>query len=302
MRVLHASAVRRAVGWTDAVAALRAALAGGLDPEDEPARASYPLGAGEVMVMPSGNGDVAGVKLVSVVAANPTRGLPRVHGVYVLFAAATLAPVAVLDGAALTALRTPAVSALGVDLVAPAGVRRLVVFGSGPQAHGHVHALRAVRPIDDVQVVGRDPARTAAFVELLRADGIAASVAGPDAVAGADIVACCTTARTPLFAGSALPDHAVVVAVGSHEPDAREVDSQTVSRGALVESRASALTEAGEIVAAVAEGLIRAEELTTFADLVHGRSTARPGLIKTVGMAWEDLVVAATIVEALERA
>jgi ornithine cyclodeaminase/alanine dehydrogenase-like protein (mu-crystallin family) len=297
--VLDATQVTGAVGWTDAVAALRAALAAGLDPEAEPARASFGLGAGEVLVMPSGTDRVAGVKLVSIAAHNPVRGLPRIHGVYVLFAAATLVPIAVLDGAALTSLRTPAVSALGVDLVAPAAARRLVVFGTGPQAYGHVQALRAVRPIETVRVVGRDPARTAAFVERLCTEGIAAAAGDATAVAEADVVACCTTARTPLFVGRLLPDHAVVVAVGSHEPGAREVDGETVRRcGALVESHASATSEAGDIVQALAEGAIEADDLVTLADLVRGASTARPRLVKTVGMGWEDLVVAAAVVDA----
>jgi ornithine cyclodeaminase len=302
--LLDAGQVTGAVGWADAVGALRAALAAGLDPEAEPARVSFGVGTGEILVMPSGSDRVAGVKLVSIAPDNPGHGLPRIHGVYILFDTATLVPVAVLDGAALTLLRTPAVSALAVDLVAPAAVRRLVVFGTGPQAHGHVHALRAVRPIETVRVVGRDPARTAAFVERLSAEGIAAAVGGVDAVAQADLVACCTTARTPLFAGGLLPDHAVVVAVGSHEPGAREVDGETVGRcGALVESRAVATSEAGDIVRAMAEGAIGAEHLVTLADLVRGAGTARPRLVKTVGMGWEDLVVAAAVVEALsERA
>jgi ornithine cyclodeaminase len=300
--MLDARHVTGALRGADAVAALRAALRAGLDPETEPARSSFGVGTGEILLMPSGTNRVAGVKLVSIAPGNPALGLPRIHGVYVLFDAATLVPVAVLDGAALTALRTPAVSALGVDLLAPPTARRLVVFGTGPQAHGHVHALRAVRPVEDVRVVGRERARTAAFVDRLRAEGIVAAAAAPEAVATADLVACCTTARTPLFAGRLLPDHAVVVAIGSHEPAAREVDGETVRRcGALVESRAAATREAGDIVQAMAEGAIAVGDLVSLADLVRGSRAARPRLLKTVGMGWEDLVVAAAVVDALKE-
>jgi ornithine cyclodeaminase len=283
-------------GFPRALAALRQALANGLDPESEPPRGSVRLGGGEVLIMPSSAGPVAGIKLVSIVPGNPSRGLPRIHGVYVLFDAETLAPRALLDGAALTSLRTPAVSALGVDLVAPPDARRLVVFGTGPQAFGHVRALRAIRPLDSVQVIGRDPSRLAEFVRSLGPD---AEAAGPSAVADADIVACCTTARTPLFPGTLLAPHAVVVAVGSHEPDAREVDTETVRRcGALVESRAAATREAGDVMHAIAGGAIGEDELVTFSDLVRGATPARPRLIKTVGMGWEDLVIAAAVVDA----
>jgi ornithine cyclodeaminase/alanine dehydrogenase-like protein (mu-crystallin family) len=302
------------LGFTGAISALRGALSDGLDPEAEPPRVPIQLGGGEILVMPSGGNRTAGVKLVTVAPGNPAKGLPRIHGVYVVFDAETLVPRAVLDGAALTALRTPAVSALGVDLVAPAGARRLVVFGTGPQARGHIEALRTVRPIDEVRVVGRDPARTAAFARQMGAEA-----ADAKAVADADIVACCTTAREPLFPGELLGPETVVVAVGSHEPAAREVDTDTVRRcGALVESRAVAVREAGDVIHALDAGAITPDALVTFAEVIRGAGRDRsrppnpdqprlietprlirtPRLIKTVGMGWEDLVIATAVVEA----
>jgi ornithine cyclodeaminase/alanine dehydrogenase-like protein (mu-crystallin family) len=297
-----AERVQQALDFRGAVEALRSALAAGLDPETEPERVRFALGGGEILAMPSGDERVAGVKLLGMAPGNPALGLPRINGVYVLFDAATLVPRAILDGAALTSLRTPAVSALGVDLVAPPDARRLVVFGTGPQATGHVRALRAVRPIDSVRVVGRDPARTASFAAGLRIEGLDAEVADPSAVAGADLIACCTTAREPLFRGELLPPTAVVVAVGSHEPDAREVDTETVRRcGALVESRRVAAREGGEVIRAVAEGAITPDELVTLAELARDPARPRPRLVKTVGMGWQDLVVAAAVVNAGQR-
>jgi len=295
LRLLDAEQIA-ALGWREAVAALRAALEAGLDPDAEPARVAFGFAGGEVLAMPSGSDRVAGVKLVGIAPGNPARGLPRIHGVYVVFDAETLAPTALLDGIALTSLRTPAVSALGVDLVAPADASRLVVFGTGPQAYGHVHALRAIRPLTSVLIVGRDRGRAEALASRLRAEGVTAEPGDRDAVGQADLVACCTTARTPLFDDAALPGHAVVVAVGSHEPAAREVGSDTVRRcGALVESRTAATTEAGEIVRAVADGVLDPADLVTFADLVRGATARRPRLVKTVGMGWEDLAVAEAV-------
>ena len=157
--------------------------------------------------MPSATAAHAVVKLVTV------GGEPRIQGVCVVFDAATLAPVALVDGIALTNVRTPAVSALAVRALAAPDARRLLVFGRGPQAHGHVEAIRAVRPIEHVDMVGRD------------ADGV------DDLVAAADVVCCATTAREPLFDGSLVADHATVVAIGSHEPDAREVDDALAAPG-----------------------------------------------------------------------
>ena len=108
---------------------------------------------------------------------------------------------------------------------------------------------------------------------------------------------CATTARRPLFDGSLVRDGAVVIAVGSHEPEAREVDSALVARSVVVvESRASALREAGDVLGAIADGAVPADGgiAGDLADLVAGRVPldGRPRLFKSVGEAWEDLVVA----------
>jgi ornithine cyclodeaminase/alanine dehydrogenase-like protein (mu-crystallin family) len=271
---LSGADVERLLGVTAAADALEAALLAGLDPEAEPPRGVVAIGGGELLVMPAAVGSHAAVKLVTV------GGEPRVQGVCVVFDAGTLAPVALIDGIALTNLRTPAVSALAVRRLAVQDARRLLVFGRGPQAHAHVAAIRAVRPIEHVEMVGRDAGDVSAFV------------------AAADIVCCATTAREPLFDGALVADHATVVAIGSHEPDAREVDDTLAGRATVVvESRGSALREAGDVIAAG----IPESDLVTLADLVRGGATAdpaRPRLFKSTGMAWEDAVVAAALTAA----
>lgn len=290
-----AAAVRAALSWPAAVAALRDALRGGLDPEAEPARTATPFGAGELLTMPSTGARYAGVKLATVAPA----GVPRIQGVYVLFDAASLAPVALLDGPALTALRTPALSALGVDLLAPTEAHRLVVFGSGPQAHGHVHALRAVRPVDSVVLVGRDPGHLAALIDRLAAEGVTARAGRPAEVADADLVVCATSSPQPVFPGRLLSPDAVVVACGSHHPDRRELDADAFrGRGVLVESVTAAGREAGDVIKAVAAGALRPAELVPLASLVRDATDARPRVFKTVGMGWQDLVLADAVVAA----
>jgi ornithine cyclodeaminase/alanine dehydrogenase-like protein (mu-crystallin family) len=260
----------------EAADALEAALAGGLDPDAGPARSAVPVGDGELLVMPAAAGGYAAVKLVTV---GPRE--PRIQGVCVLFDAGTLAPVALLDGIALTTLRTPAVSALVVRRLAAAGASRLVVFGRGPQARAHAEAVAAVRPIRHVELLGRD---TEGRNEL---------------VAAADVICCCTTAREPLFDGRLVADHACVVAIGSHEPAARETDDALAGRATVVvESRASALREAGDVIGAVEAGALDAGELVTLRELVAGfEPPPGPRLFKSTGMAWEDAVVAAAAYE-----
>jgi ornithine cyclodeaminase len=302
---IDADTIARLLPMGAAVDALEAALLAGLDPEADPPRTASPApGApgGQLLLMPSATASYAGVKLATVAPDNPGRGLPRIQGAYVLFDGATLGPLALLDGIALTSLRTPAVSALAVRHLAVPEARRLVVFGTGPQAWGHVEAMRAVRPVEHVDIVGRDPGRIAGFAAACEAAGLSAAAATPDAVAAADLVCCCTSARAPLFDGALLPPHATVVAVGSHEPGAREVDDQSVGRAGavVVEARSAALREAGDVIQAVAAGAFDASRLATLAELVRGQVTVpegRPRLFKSVGMAWEDLVTAAAVHE-----
>ena len=281
---LDAAALAAALPPAVAVDALERALRAGADPGADPPRTAVPGAGGELLVMPSTAAGGFAVKLVTV---GPAGRQPRVQGVLVLFDAATLAPAALVDGAALTAVRTPAVSALAVRHLAAPDACRLVVFGTGPQGEGHVAALRAVRPVADVVIVGRDRSRAAALAD--RCGGRVGSAAD---VEGADLVVCATTAREPLFDGRLVADHACVVAVGSHEPTAREVDAGLVHRSrVVVEDVATALREAGDLVLAG----VPAERLQPLAELVRGgpRPHRGPSLVKTVGMAWEDAVLAA---------
>jgi ornithine cyclodeaminase/alanine dehydrogenase-like protein (mu-crystallin family) len=296
---LHAAAVSRLLPMVDAIDALEVALRHGLDPEADPQRTVVPVAAGQILLMPSATQRYAGVKLVTVAPGNAEHGLPRIQGVYVLLDGQTLAPLTLVDGIALTSLRTPAVSAVAVRQLAVADAHRLLIFGTGPQAWGHVEAIRQIRPIEHVGVVGRRADQVMSFVDRCRAADLAADSACPNDVAEADVVCCCTTAREPLFDSARLPSHATVVAIGSHEPDAREVDANLVRAATtVVEARSVALREAGDIVQAIRSGACTAASLATLDELVRGTVAVapdRPRLFKSTGMAWEDLVIASTL-------
>ena len=291
-----------AVDFGTAVDALQAALADGLDPAADPARGSVPLERGEFLLMPSQGTGFAGVKVLTVAPANPDRGLPRIQGVYLLCDAQTLTPRALLDGTALTTLRTPALSALAARFLAAAEPARVVVVGSGPQAWGHVHALAAVRDLVDVVITGRSAQRAERLADRLSAEGFRARAGDASAVADATIVVCATTAAVPVIDGSSVADDALVIAVGSHEPDRRELDGALVGRSqVVVEDRATALREAGDVIIAIAEGHTDAASLTPLAQIVRGEASVdriRPRVFKSVGMGWQDLVVAAACVTA----
>jgi ornithine cyclodeaminase/alanine dehydrogenase-like protein (mu-crystallin family) len=295
------AAVERTLSMADAIDVLEATLRAGLDPEHDGRRSRLDTADGELLQMPSTNDRFTGSKIISIRPGNEGSGFPVIQGVYLLFDGAHLTPVAVLDGAALTTLRTPATSALAVRHLAAPGSKRVALFGTGVQAWGHVEAVRAVLDVEHVDVIGRTPAHVDRLVERILATGLSVTPAGLEAVPVADVVLCTTSAATPLFDGALVADHALTVAIGSHSPDAREVDTTLVRRSSVVvESRASALREAGDVLVPIAEGAFDAADMVTLADVVRGEVTIghdRPRLFKGTGMPWQDLATAGAIVD-----
>lgn len=290
MRYVDAAAVA-ALGPAAAVRAITDALREGLDPAADPPRGTVGLSAGHFLLMPAEAGGSAGVKVATVAPGNPARGLPRIQAAYLLFDASTLTLRAVLDGTALTALRTPAVSVAAVLPRLPDRALHVVAIGAGPQATGHIATLAAVRTLASSTYLVRDPSRTPL-------DAVALSSA-PSVLPAADVVVCATSARTPLFDSSLLRDDAVVIAVGSHEPDARELDAPLLGRATVVvEDVGTALREAGDIVLAIADGALTPHDLVPLRDAVTGAATLptdRPLVYKSVGMSWQDLVIARAV-------
>ncbi len=271
---------------------IEAALRAGLDPQADPVLPGVDLPGGTMLLAPASGALYAGVRVVTVAPDNPARGLPRVQGVYLLFHGESLQPLALLDGADLTALRAPAISAVALRHLTPDRPLSTVLFGTGVQAWGHIQACVAVRRLARLTVVGREVARTEAFAARCRAIGVPAAAGTPEAVRGADLVLCCTTSTTPLFDSAELPDSAAVLAVGGYRSGGRDVDEEYVARAALyVDARTAALYRAGVTVAPARRLINLAELLAVPVDL------AQPRLFTSVGAAWEDLVVAAAVYE-----
>ncbi|HEY8021210.1 MAG TPA: ornithine cyclodeaminase family protein [Thermoanaerobaculia bacterium] len=250
---------------------------------------------------------LTGAKLVTVFHANHEQGLDSHQGFVLLFEAARGVPLAILDAASVTAIRTAAVSGLATRLLARAGACDLAILGSGVQAATHLAALRAVRPIARVRVWSRNPdsARRFAAAEGAR-HGLPIEVAGEPAaaVAGADLVCTVTAAREPVLRGEWLAAGAHVNAVGSCSPAVREIDAAVVARARLfVDSRESALAEAGDLLLAIAEGAVGKDHIQgELGDLVAGRLRGRRGedeitLFESLGLAVEDLAAAHHVYE-----
>lgn len=306
MRFVSSSDIAELLPMGDAIDALQDAFASG-HLGDAPQRTHVDVPDGTLLLMPaSGDGGV-GVKLVTLNPSNPDKGLPFIHGVYVLFSAGSLEPEVIVDGGAMTGLRTAAVSGLATRHLARADATRLVLFGAGTQGHAHLDAMLAVRSVTHVTVVSRSAGPAEELASRARDLGLEAEVGAPSSVSDADIVCTCTTSPVPVFDGSLLPDGCHVNAVGAYTTDTRELDDITMRRAKIVvEDRDAALAEAGDVVIPLESGAIDADRIVAdLSEVVTGAavrtSDADITVFKSVGVAFEDLAVARALVDRLER-
>jgi alanine dehydrogenase len=247
-------------------------------------------------------GGVAGIKVITLLPGNRERGEESHLGMVLLFETDFGRPIACLDAAAITAIRTAAVSAVATRLLARPEAGDLALLGAGVQAHTHLAALREVRSLRRVRVWSRRPesARTFAAEAAARYGLEVEATAEPAAaVAGADIVCTLTSSRIPVLAGAWLAPGAHVNAVGSCTPAARELDSAAVARARLfVDRRESTVHESGDYLIPLREGTIGEQHiLGEIGDLLLGkvagrRDAAEITLFKSLGLAVEDLAAA----------
>lgn len=305
-----AAAVLETLTFARAMDAVEEALRNDVDPELDGPRLFSPAPDGEFLLMPAQGARFSGLKALTVAPQNPARGLEKIQGLYILLDSGTLAPAAIMEGSSLTAIRTPAVAISAVRqlaALAPAGAEvptspQVLVFGAGTQGRGSVLAARSVFPDATFGVVGRSAERVSQLQSDLASHGIDIVDRGNDAeaaVRAADIIICATTASTPLFDGSLVRDTAIVVAIGTHGRDLRELDDALITRADLVvEGRASAERENGNLATALGPANWVSNPPPNLRDLATGAVTRRPGhpaVYTGVGMSWEDLVCATVV-------
>ncbi|HMQ31993.1 MAG TPA: ornithine cyclodeaminase [Chloroflexaceae bacterium] len=311
MRVLTADDVRRCVPMAAAIDAVEAAFVSlSSGQADVPLRAhiATPERAATSFFMPARiagpRPGALGLKVVSVFPHNVGRGEPSIYALVTLLDPDTGRPLAVLDGTYLTALRTGAASGTATRHMARPDARVLVLFGAGAQALPQAQAVCAVRPIERIWLVNRNRDRAQLLAARMRNEGmrldirIAPSTA--QALAEADVVCTATASPTPLFADGELRPGTHVNAVGAYKPSMAEVPPASVARArVVVDQRAAAWAEAGDLVQArdaglIGEGHLAGELGEVAAGTVPGRADpAEITLFKSVGNAVQDVAVAA---------
>ena len=237
---------------------------------------------------------VMGAKLVTVFHGNAERGMPTHQATVVLLDAENGALLAVMDGRYITEVRTAAVSAVAVRALAADGAKTLGMVGSGVQAGSHLQALRLVRSFADVRCWSPTEARLARFVEAH--PEVRAAESAEAAVRGADVVLVATASATPVVRNQWVKDGACVVAMGACRPYQRELDPELVARARLVvDSRAAALKESGDVVMAMAEGYFGAEHIAAELGELGARGRGAEDevvVFKSLGLAVEDIAAA----------
>lgn len=232
-----------------------------------------------------------GAKLVAVCAGNAARGLHTHQALIVMLNPETGVPEAVLDGRYITEARTAAVSAVSARYLARKNARVLGILGSGVQARSHLEALRLVRQFDEVR------AWSPTFEHLRRfayETGVTAVESAEATVRGADVVVAATASTTPVVCNDWVADGTHVIAVGSCVPTQRELDPELVARSRLVvDSRAAALKEAGDVLMGIAERRWTEAHIAAELGELPTRDNEREVTVfKSLGLAVEDVYAA----------
>ena len=301
LRVYSAPEVHAALPWIALARTLEAAFVAGHT--EAPLRHAHRLADdGTLLLMPAWSDTALGVKVVTVMPAAATHGAGTVQASYLLLDRATGVPRALIDGEVLTLRRTAAVSALAARRLARPGATRLLLVGAGRLAPWMARAHVALQPaLREVRVWTRRSEAAAATAAALRAEGIEAQSAREleAEVRAADIVCCATTSTVPLLRGAWLAPGTHLDLVGGFRPDMREADDAAIARArVVVDTRAGALAEAGDLVQAIGRGVITASHVVAdLAELLAGRAVGRCSddevtLFKSVGSALADLATA----------
>jgi thiomorpholine-carboxylate dehydrogenase len=201
-----------------------------------------------------------------------------------------------IEGAAITELRTAAVSAVATRLLARPNSQILAVLGSGAQARSHLQVFTHMQKFEEIRIWGRN-AKTAKT--LADEFGITQVESVQDAVQNADVVVGASSSKLPILHGEWLKKGAHVSSVGAFGPTNRELDDTTMSNIVIVDSRNAAATESGDI--ALSGAVVYAE----LGELLAGTTPVPEGrttVFKSVGMAVEDVAAARLIYSILQNA
>ncbi len=320
MIVLTAEDVRKALPMRETIEAMKRAYAALSDGRVEmPLRARLPVIPHDALslFMPAyarGEGrEALAVKVVSLFPQNPSRGLANIQAAVLVLEPDTGRALALLEGSALTAIRTGAAGGAAADVLARQDSRTVAVFGAGAQGRTQLEAACTVRAVQRAWVYDADRERAVSFAAEMAGRGpiprdLQAADSPAQALAEADLVCTATTALKPVFADPDLRPGAHISAVGSYTPDMQEIPPETVKRAlVVVDARSAALVESGDLIKPIESGVFGKDHVhAELGEIILGRKHGRQSpeqvtYFKSVGVAAQDVMAAQLAVDNARR-
>ncbi len=250
---------------------------------------NYP--AGDFRAMPALGGGHALLKWVTSFPGNPGRGLPTVTGLVLLSDADDGRLLAVLDAAAVTALRTAAAAVVAADALCRAEASTYAVVGCGPNGAETARMLVAHGAIPVVWDV--DEGRRALVAERL---GARVANSAEEALR-CEVVVTVTPGAVALYPEGSLEDGQHVSLMGADGPGKNEVAPAELRRAHLFCDDWEQASHGGELATAVGAGIVRRDDVTELGSVLTGEADGRRSaeditLFDSTGLAIQDLAVA----------
>ena len=311
MLILNADEVRQALPMDQTIVAMKDAYAALSDGRAVvPLRTRLPISNRSALslfmpaYMKTDSGEALAVKIVSLFPRNPSRGLAYIQAAVLVLEADTGRAAALLEGSTLTAIRTGAGSGAAIDLLARKDSKVVAIFGAGPQGRTQLEAASTARNIDTALIYNPTHEKAQTFAEQMAGyktitKDIRVAKSPKDAIEGADIICTATGSAQSVFEDKDVKSGTHISAIGAYTPEMQEVPVETVARARIVvDSYATVMEEAGDIVKAIQDGAIQESDIhAELGEIVLGRKPGRESdseitFFKSVGNAVQDAVAA----------
>ena len=314
IRILSSDDVRKALPMKEAIQGMKRAFSRLSEGKVKmPLRSRVPVNDqnGVLLTMPAAifeDGELA-VKLVTVFDNNPSQDLPLIHATVISLDINNGQFKALMDGEVLTNVRTGAAVGAATDILARSDASTVGIIGSSKLAQSLLEAVCTVRKIKKVRVFSANPEHAQKCAEEMAGksplpDDVRAVNSSKKAIINADIVCTATSSNTPVIAFENLKKGVHINAVGAFKPEMQEIDTETIVNAVVVaDSRESVLTEAGDLVIPIKQGIITKDHVhAEIGEINNGTKNGRTSdeqitLFKSCGVAVQDAVSASIVLK-----
>lgn len=272
---------------------------------DMPERFHFTSDNKTLLYMPCFSNGILGTKILTIFPENSSKGLPSIDGLMLLNDYETGAPLGLLDGKILTALRTGAVGSMGSKYLAPADTTQLGLIGAGTQGIYQLIFACHCLPITDIYITSRNKEKLTSYIEQLKIElphvHFHSEMNSETVVRKAEVIITATSSMTPVLPEDrSLYIGKTFIAIGSYQPTMRELpDALMAVADEIYIDIDYAKEESGDLKIPLKNGLISEDIIYNISNLIHGDlqkpSPSKTVIYKSVGMALFDIIVASKI-------